>query len=188
MSEKLFTFTAGNEPSELVRTLILPAEIVEYESGLEQRNRKWLHARFRFDLRWAHPLDQVVVNSIATFSAEHGGNFESFLYLPSPGTEIDSGQAIGKGNGSRVLFKVYGNRVGSIQAFVNAASVAATYSLGNGTITFATAPASGAIITTNVSSERYVVRFLESQLNHEFFLWKLARGSQVSLIQDKGLV
>lgn len=187
MSEKLFTVSI--EPTELIRIPILPAQIVTYESGLEQRNRVWNHARFRFDLRWLFPLADVQVNSVANFFLEHGGDFEAFLFQPELySAGLGSLAVLGKGTGARTSFKTHGNRFGSAQILVDGSSVTATYSAGNALITLAAAPSSGAIVTTVVQSERFVVRFAESQVNHEFFLWKLTRGSQVSLIQDKGLV
>jgi hypothetical protein len=189
MSEKLFTFAAGDEPSTLTRRAILPAQIVTYESGLEQRNLIWIHPRFGFTLTWDSPLRDVAVNSVINFFVEHGGDLRTFLFQPelfSAGT--GSLQALGIGTGARHEYKVHGNRFGAAQVFVDGASRAATYAPGIGMITITAAPASGAVVTAWVSSERFVVRFAESTLNQEWFFWQLARGQTVTLIQDKGVV
>lgn len=191
MSTKLFTMVSdANNPTTLKRILIMPAQVVEYETGLEQRNRIWQYPRFRFDAQWQFPLSQITANSVQNFWVEHGGDFETFLVQPTdfgPGTDISTGQVLGKGNGVRTLYKVYGNRFGSAQVYVNGSSVSATYSGGNGLITMGAAPASGAVVTADVTSERYVVRFATSEHEAEFFLYQLTRGFAVTLIQDKGL-
>jgi uncharacterized protein (TIGR02217 family) len=190
VSEKVFTVAA--EASTLVRVPILPAQIVTYESGLEQRNRVWQFPRFRFDLHWEYPLSDVQVSSIMGFFIEHGGNFESFLFLPQSlgaATDVVTGQVLGKGNGTRTLYRVYGNRVGSVHAiYLDGSSTGAwTASLTNGTVTLTTAPSSGVLVTADVSSERYVVRFAEDAVQIEWVLYKLARLQTLTLLQEKGL-
>lgn len=190
MSSKLFTLVSdANNPTTLRRMAIMPAQVVEFESGLEQRNKVWTVPRFRFDLGWEFPLDDTTVNSILGFNIEHGGNYEAFLFQPAlidTGAAALSGQVLGKGNGAQVVYKTYGNRYASAQVYVDGSSVTATYSTGGATITLAVAPTSGQLVTANVTSERFVVRFDESQINHEFFLWKLTKGFQVTLVQEKG--
>ncbi len=186
-SAKLF----GPTPITLIRTPILPAQIITFESGLEQRNRVWSNPRFKFELRWKL-LDDTDTRSVMNFFMERGGNFESFLFQ-DPTAPNGSGQVLGLGTGSRTLFKIYGNRIASAAALLDGVDITATsiagvtVSLGNGTVTFATAPTSGQVVTSNVQSERYVVRFEQGQWNHEYFVWLLVREATVTLLQDKGL-
>lgn len=182
MSTKVF----GPTPSTLVRTPIYGSQIVTFESGIEQRNKIWENPRFEFELGWKI-LDETDVRSIMNFYMEHGGDFEAFLFQ-DPTAAANSGQVLGKGTGYRTLFKIYGNRAASISAYVNGGAVTYTTSLDNGTVTFAAAPASGSVITADVTSERFVVRFRDSRLNQEYFIWRLVREQRVGLLQDKGLL
>ncbi|WP_138464219.1 DUF2460 domain-containing protein [Poseidonocella sp. HB161398] len=145
-------------------------DVVTLESGHEERNQRWAHARRSWQaglgIRRADDLDDVVALWEQAAGARHSFRFRDWTDwrsgLPSePVTPLD--QPLGTGDGSAVTFqvvKVYGAlqpyarpvalpSLASLRIAVDGAELTSGWSLSatGGRVTFDSAPAPGAVLT-----------------------------------------
>lgn len=146
-------------------------QIVTLDSGAEERNGTWAASRRAYDvgygIRRADDLAQVVAFFEARMGQLHGFRFKDWADYKSCAPSQDpwaEDQRIGTGNGSNKAFqlvKVYASGAqswsrpitkpvdGTVKVAVNGAILHTgwTLNLATGVVTFATAPANGAVVS-----------------------------------------
>ncbi|MBQ0934654.1 DUF2460 domain-containing protein [Ideonella paludis] len=164
-------------------------------TGREARFRRWSYPK------WSYRLSYEVLRANAAlaelqqlvgFFNSHGGSAESWLY-EDPNDRQVTAQAFGQGDGTRKawqLVRAYGGYTepvfeldGVPTVFINGAQQT-SFSLVNGLLTFATAPAAGAALTW---TGRYFwrVRFLQDQLELNEFMRQLFELKSMEFITDR---
>lgn len=177
-------------PEELIPTYPLSLSTewktrkTDFETGAkEQRRQVWTFPRRSLDLKFT-PLTQAKLDTLWNFFNQQKGSFEPFWYfLPTKNSDgawhSYTGEYVGKGNGSSVIFELPGRSTTSQTAYVNGAVTAGTVLGGSGDagvdrIQFAAAPANGATITVNFTGQlRLRSRFGEDKMTRELFEWAL---------------
>lgn len=145
--------------------------VSEYESGMEQRDRRWLRRRFRFEI--TYPLIELtddLAQTLRAFLDRHFGRYESFLFEDWT-TLLDYGaygrrfdEHLGVGNGSRTVFGLYENTLTSAVIYLDSVpqSQGATPEVvvddATGLVTFMDPPAIGEVITADVEGGLFRVR------------------------------
>ena len=145
-------------------------DVVTLGSGREERNARWAHSRRRYDAGYGVKT-LAALSVVVAFFEERRGRLTGFRFrdrldhasaLPgAPVTPLD--QPIGTGNGATVAFqlaKTYGTgaaayrrpitkpQAGSVRiAVAGIETMAFTLDATTGTVTLATAPATGAAVT-----------------------------------------
>lgn len=163
--------------------------VTEYEGGQEQRDARWLTPRFRFDISYdlledaPRPEKMFVWQVLFDHYMDRKGRFASFHF--QDWTRADRlKEILGKGNGVRTVFKIYEDKASAITVYKNnvVQSTGFTLDLTTGKITFTAAPASGDLITADVTQGLFKVRFDMDDAAWERLLhgdWR----AQVSMLQ-----
>jgi uncharacterized protein (TIGR02217 family) len=136
----------------------------------------------------SNPNGYSELEQIVGFYNARGGSFDNFLLDPgmltgNPAASTVTGAPVGTGDGDTTVFYLLrdcGGFLDEVQApvspvviSVNGAVQASGWTLGaNGVITFAAAPASGAVITWS-GSWQWPVCFAEDSLGIEQFMYQL---------------
>jgi uncharacterized protein (TIGR02217 family) len=133
-------------------------EIVTTVSGREQRNIVWARERHRFDLSFTHRT-QAERDEINSYFRRMRGRAIGFRFL-DPADHTATDELIGTGDSSTTVFqlrKAYSAGVVEYREIskprfgvvvkVGGSIVSPTVDLASGRVTFAAAPASGAVIT-----------------------------------------
>lgn len=164
-------------------------EIVSVDGGYERRNQKWSQARRRYDARTGVASANDAALLVAFFQARAGRargfrlkDWYDFTSARDGVSAVDyADQIIGTGDGAQTLFpliKSYGSGgsvhvreikkpvAGTVRVGVDQVEVQTgwTVDLINGVVTFAQAPASGAVITAGFQFD-VPVRFDTDRLN-----------------------
>jgi uncharacterized protein (TIGR02217 family) len=161
---------------------VFSTRVASHVSGREVRAGLYAHALYEFELTFdgldssgSYPgLQLQSLQTLMGFFLTAGGQLNSFLYA-DPTDSAVSGQAIGTGDGATAVFTL-GRAIGSYyepvsyvtaitNVNVNGVTTGVTFTAPN-TITFATAPASGASITWT-GSYAFLCRFLDDQWDFE---------------------
>jgi uncharacterized protein (TIGR02217 family) len=166
--------------------------VATHPSGSEVRLALWQNCLWEFELSYdalasndAYP--GVWTNTLQTlmgFYLARGGQRGTFLFI-DPDFNTMVGQGIGAGDGTTVVFpfvRAFGGQVepvGWVTAvsaiYLDGAPVTSGWTVSGATITFASAPASGVVISADFSYG-FVCRFLEDSIDFEEFmdnLWQL---------------
>lgn len=182
-------------------------DIVSLANGREARNQRWRHSRRRYDagsgIRSAADLYAVIEFFEARSGALHGFRFRDPIDYAScrPGwvpTPLD--QALGVGDGvtrSFSLTKLYGDQAGrwqrpiakpvagSVVLAVNGAATRpgdATTDHATGLVTFAAAPAAGAVLTAGFQFD-VPVRFATDRLEVSLEAFAAGRFPAIPLME-----
>jgi uncharacterized protein (TIGR02217 family) len=166
--------------------------VAPHASGAEVRLALWQNCLWEFELSYdalasnaAYP--GVGTNSLQTlmgFYLARGGTRGTFLFI-DPDFNAMTGQGIGSGDGTTVAFpfvRTFGGQVEPVgwvtavaAVYLAGAPVTSGWTVSGNTITFATPPASGVVISADFSYG-FVCRFLEDTIDFEEFmdnLWQL---------------
>lgn len=181
-------------------------QIVELASGDEERNASWANSRRRYDAAYGIRRADDLAAVVAFFEARNGrlygfrwkdwGDYKSCL--PS-GTPSATDQAIGTGDGATASFqlvKAYTSGAqtwtraitkpvtGTITVALNGNTQASGWSVDatTGLITFATAPASGVIVSAGFEFD-VPVRFDTDQLDVTHDIERLGSITSIPLIE-----
>jgi uncharacterized protein (TIGR02217 family) len=173
--------------------------VSSHSSGREVRVGLYAHALYEFELTFdgldsAGGFPGLQSNSLQTlmgFFLSLGGQLNAFLYS-DPTDNVVSSQSIGTGNGSTTAFTLV-RSIGGYAEPVSYAVAVSGVTVGGvatsawtltapNTITFTTAPASGAAIVANVSYA-FQCRFLDDQMDFENFMSGLWTNKSVKFRQ-----
>lgn len=171
-------------------------DVVTLASGREERNSRWAHSRRRWNAGYG-VKSRADMQAVLTFFEERRGRFHSFLWRDGLDHSAE-GQAIGTGNGVLTAFQLVKRYGASFDPYVRpitkpvvatvrvwVAGVEATsgwtVSGTTGVVTFAVAPASGAI---TASFEFDVpVRFDTDRLDIELSSFDAADAPSIPVIE-----
>jgi uncharacterized protein (TIGR02217 family) len=122
------------------------------------------------------------MQQVLAFVASHAGQAQPFLFAPPDGLGQCQGASLGEGDGAAtrfVLTRLFGGFVETVQALIGAPTVylnsaalpptAFTLSILPATITFASAPPAGAILTIDFTAA-HLARFSEDDVDLEQFM------------------
>ena len=159
--------------------------ITKYESGKEQRRKKWSVPKRTYSVELKAKTD-IVTTQLWNFYNSRSGAFDTF-YFQNPNENPVSSEGFGTGNGVSTIFNLVNSPIPSGSFTVTAAGVAKTettdYTVNRltGAITFNSAVASGEALLATYNFVR-TVRFADDNLNRELFSYKLYNGT-LKLIQ-----
>ena len=166
--------------------------VAPHPSGAEVRLALWQNALWEFELSYdalasnaAYPgVWTDTLQTLMGFYLARGGARGSFLFI-DPDFNSMTGQGIGAGDGTTVAFsfvRTFGGQIEPIgwvtavaAVYLNGVATASGWTVSGNTITFASPPASGVVISADFSYG-FVCRFLEDTLDFEEFmdnLWQL---------------
>lgn len=149
-------------------------------SGSERRRKVWSYPVWHFKVAYEVLRDAPTtpdLDRLTTFFNLHAGMYAEFFFL-DPGDSTVIGQAFGTGDGVTTTFQLVRSKsfggasftepvrglIGTPTVFVGAAPVT-TFTIGSrGSITFATAPATGAALTWS-GRFLFAVRFEQDDLD-----------------------
>lgn len=167
------------------KTSIWSTKVQKSASGRELRAAYYSYPLWKFSLSY-EVLRSNALNELQTligFFNARQGSFDSFLYQDPDDHDVTD-QAFGLGDGVTTKFQLarsYGGFVEPVVAtsgtpLIYVSGVLKTptthYTLDDGLVTFATAPASGAVLTWT-GEFYYRVRFLQDSADFEKFLHQL---------------
>jgi len=180
-------------------------DIVTLASGREERNSRWAQSRRRYNAGYG-VKSRADMQAVLAFFEERRGRFHSFLWRDaldhsSNGTEapLPTDQELGTGDGVATMFqlrKKYGANfdpywrviskpvAGSVRVAVDGSEVAGGFTLdtSTGIVTFAAAPADGAIVTAGFLFD-VPVRFDVDRLDIELSSFDAAEAPSIPLIE-----
>lgn len=191
MTPPLFPTLPGQGWS-VVKTPNFSTRIASHSSGREVRASLFAHALYEFELKFdgldssgANPaLQQQSLQSLMGFWLANGGQFGTFLYV-DPTDSVVSNQVISTGDGATTEF-VLGRSIGGyyepvsyvtsiMNITVGGVSTGAYVLSAPNVLTFASAPASGAVVAASFAFA-FQCRFVEDQAEFENFmpgLWRV---------------
>lgn len=180
-------------------------EIVPLANGREERNTPWAHGRRRFDIGGALvSLDDL--HALASFFEARRGRWQAFRFrdptdwksCPPLQDVTPTDQPLGTGDGARATFqlvKVYGAGedayarpirkpvAGSVRIAVNGVEITTfTTASDTGIVTFAAAPAEGAMLTAGFQFDT-PVRFDADHLDLKIETLTSGRAPSVPLVE-----
>lgn len=129
-------------------------EVVDYESGFQQRNQVWSRPQAFVTMAY-EALSDGEKKSMQEFFARRRGRTEAFLVRdfvnPSPATEV-----FGIGDGTQTKFKVLADFASAVTTYTNGIvdSVQPTVDLFTGVVNYAAAPAKGAVLSADATNAR----------------------------------
>ena len=150
--------------------------ITKYESGKEQRRKKWSQPKRVFSVNLKGKT-KTVATQVWDFYNSRSGAFDTF-YFQNPNENPVSSERFGTGNGVSTVFSLSNSPIPSGSFTVTAAGVAKTETTdyiinrATGAITFNSAPTSGDALVSTYNFVR-TVRFAESNLSRELFNYQL---------------
>jgi uncharacterized protein (TIGR02217 family) len=180
-------------------------EIVTLSSGREERNSRWAHSRRRYNAGYG-VKSRADMQSVLAFFEERRGRFHSFLWRDaldhsSNGTEmpLPTDQELGTGDGVVTAFqlrKKYGANfdpywrvigkpvAGSVRVAVGGSEMMSGFTVdtATGILSFAAAPAEGAVITAGFLFD-VPVRFDIDRLDIELTSFDAADAPSIPLIE-----
>jgi uncharacterized protein (TIGR02217 family) len=164
-------------------------------NGTETRIALWSTPRWRFKLGYEMLRDNALneLKTLAGFFLQRQGQFDSFLYLDPDDNAVTNG-FLGTGDGTTTSFQCvrnFGgfaepitNLSGNPTVFVNGVSATNWTVSSSGLITFATAPATGAVLTVSFAFY-FRVRFATDNADFEKFMWQLWEMKSCELVSVK---
>jgi len=181
-------------------------QIVELASGDEERNASWANSRRRYDAAYGVRRADDLATVVAFFESRNGrlygfrwkdwGDYKSCL--PS-GTPAATDQVIGTGDGTNTAFQLMKTYASGAQTWIRTitkpvtGTVAVaidgivqasgwTVEISTGLVTFATAPASGASVTTGFEFD-VPIRFDTDRLDVTHDIERLGSITSIPLIE-----
>ena len=188
-------------PGQLFPALKTPlwnSKIVTAASGRERRRKQWSYPRWRFKIGHEVLRDTIgypEVQRLTAFFNAHGAQFAEFSYFDANDNSVTD-QAFGTGDGTTTTFQLL--RTGgagsilftepvrsivSCKVKVNGTPTTVTINSG-GTVTFATAPAAGAVLTWT-GIYMFLVRFEQDDMDASQLMQGLWSQSGLALITVK---
>lgn len=193
MSTEVFPILAGLE-YPVVRTPIFRTLIQETASGNETRAALQTYPRWKWTLSFNFLRDDAhdEFRTLVAFFLARQGSYDSFLFYDADDNAV-TGQPIAHGDGSTKGFQLVRSLGGFTEpvlhpvfltVYVNAVPNTNWSYSGPGFITFAAAPASGAVITADLS-HLWPVRFVADQYDFAKFMNRLWEQKKLDLISLK---
>jgi hypothetical protein len=185
--EALGEFEWAFAPNRFRIRPLMSNEMVPYKSGFEQRNLLWERPRFLIPLEY-HALTDTERKQMQEFLLRRRGIFEAFLFqnplLPNP-----AGEYFGLGNATKTKFKIMEDWAAAVTTYTNGVidSPQPTVDYFTGVVTYAAAPAQGAVLTYDATNAKYRVHFAEDYIDFDRVVhdrW----GTTVELVQEKTLI
>jgi uncharacterized protein (TIGR02217 family) len=181
-------------------------DIVTLASGREERNSRWAQSRRRYNAGYG-VKSRADMQAVLAFFEERRGRFHAFLWRDGldhssnggDGTPTSLDQALGAGDGVKTMFqltKTYGASfdpyfrpitkpvAGSVKVAVGGSEVMSGFSVDTlaGTVTFAVAPADGAVVTAGFLFD-VPVRFDIDRLDIELTTFDAADAPSIPLLE-----
>jgi len=181
-------------------------DIVTLESGREERNQRWAHARRRYNAAYGIK-SRADMQAVLSFFEERRGRFHGFLWRDGldhssnggDGTPTPFDQVIGTGDGARMAFpltKIYGASFdpylrpitrpvsGSVRVAVDGVETMSGWSVdgASGNVTFTTPPASGVLVMAGFLFD-VPVRFDTDRLDVELSSFDAAEIPSIPVIE-----
>jgi uncharacterized protein (TIGR02217 family) len=181
-------------------------DIVTLESGREERNQRWAHARRRYNAAYGIK-SRADMQAVLAFFEERRGRFHGFLWRDGLDHSSNGGdgaptpfdQELGTGDGTRTVFlltKIYGASFdpylrpitrpvsGSVRVAVAGSERMSGWSVDgtSGRVTFTTPPASGALVTAGFLFD-VPVRFDTDRLDVELSSFDAAEIPSIPVIE-----
>ena len=155
----------------------------ELGRGGFRRTDYWRYGRWEFGIDYG-VIDNDFLLDLENFRHGVKGHLTEFLFQdwtrPDPDSEV-----IGVGDGTRRLFKIWGDSFSSVTAFVNGVPAEIfSWDPDTGYILLTVAPADGALVTASITDEKFRVIFLpaESEIQN---LGGQAYAARLQFIQAK---
>ena len=195
MSSEVFPSLAGLE-YPVVRTPIFRTLIQESTSGEENRAALQLYPRWQWTLSFNFLRDDAnnEFRTLLAFFLARKGAFDSFLFNDIDDNAV-AGQPIGHGDGATTGFQLVRSLGGFTEpvlqplfatVYDNGVATSAWSYSGPGFVTFATAPASGAVITADLTY-LWPVRFLADQYDFSKFMNRLWEQKKLDFVSLKSV-
>jgi uncharacterized protein (TIGR02217 family) len=180
------------------RVVMYSTSVQTSTSGQEVRLSNWAYARYKYNLTYEFLREgsKTDLQQIAGLFGRMRGQFDTFLFAdPDPAFSLATKQTFGVGDDVTTVFRLartYGAQVSEPVAaclpgavvFANGGVVSAcTVNANAGTVTFATPPVTGAVLTWT-GAYLWRCRFEKDELSTEQFMKDLWKG-QVSFITCK---
>ena len=172
-------------------------DIVTLASGREERNSRWARSRRRYNAGYG-VKSRADMQAVLAFFEERRGRFHSFLWRDALDHSSNGPQPLGIGDGVTVAFqlsKIYGASfdpyvrpitkpvADTVQVTVDGvATTAFTVSETTGVVTFAAAPADGAVLLAEFEFD-VPVRFDTDRLDIELSSFDAADAPAIPLIE-----
>ena len=172
-------------------------DIVTLASGREERNSRWARSRRRYNAGYG-VKSRADMQAVLAFFEERRGRFHSFLWRDALDHSSNGPQPLGIGDGVTVAFqlsKTYGASfdpyvrpitkpvAGTVLVTVDGiATTAFTVSETTGVVTFAAAPADGAVLLAEFEFD-VPVRFDTDRLDIELSSFDAADAPAIPLIE-----
>ena len=185
MSDVLFPLLPGLD-WDVIKTPIFSTDVQTSVSGKETRNANWLYPKYKWQLNYNFlraDANQELQTLIGFYNARLG-QFDPFLFNDTftPDNAV-TGQQVSTGDGVTTVFQLirtFGGFTEPVTApnLVSAVSLNGTATTGysvdpaTGLVTFAVAPAAGAVITADFTYY-WRVRFLADSYDFDYFLYQL---------------
>jgi hypothetical protein len=131
---------------------------VEMMSGLIRTTQLWVYPRAFFEIQY-QVIDDLTVIDLQSFYNAVAGSLTNFLFQDwfflNPKNEI-----VAAGDGIRTQFKIFGDQFDSIVVRIaGVPTTPATTTPSTGFFTMGAPPAVGALVTVDVTNEKYRVNF-----------------------------
>jgi uncharacterized protein (TIGR02217 family) len=148
--------------------------VTEFDSGEEQRRKKWTYSHYNIRLSYYGLLSSAVGNLYEFYQARQGA-YEAFSFFDPLGASTHKGLYVGTGDGATTAFDLPGRQIASRTVYRNGTTIATTVSTAAGTdgvdsLRFSTPPTSTQVLTCDiVGTLRVRCRFAEDRLSKSYF-------------------
>jgi len=185
----------------VAKTPTWATKIATASSGRERRRKAWSYPRWQFKVSYEVLRDLPAtpdLERLAAFFLLHGGQYQEFFFF-DPGDNTVAAQRFGIGDGVTTKFQLIrsmafgsatfsepvGGVLGTPTVFADAAPVA-SFTVGpRGSITFASAPAAGKVLTWT-GRFMFVCRFDDDALEFNQMMQSLWSQDGLSFTTTKG--
>jgi len=184
-------FVSGTLPKKTMFKTLITA----FETGKEQRRKKWAFPRREFGLNYKRVV-RGSFKDIWKFYHERSGAYEAF-WLIDPSFDYWYGEFLGYGNGTQTYFDLKSvstdQETLTVSVYVDGVSSAFTFVSGSGQggcdrVIMGVAPETGTIVTADFYGKlRIPARFLQDELTRELAEY-LFYNSQIPVIEDKSIL
>jgi hypothetical protein len=150
-----------------MRRIAGATEVVEYVSGFRQANKLWERGRYGFRFRY-DSLTDAEREAMEELHSQHWGAWKPLL-IRDPIKANYTAKFFGMGNGFATKFKLHCDWAMVVTTSTNGIvdSPQPTIDYFTGVVTYAAAPAYGAILRADVTDARYRVYFVQDELDFQ---------------------
>jgi hypothetical protein len=170
-----------------MRRIAGATEVVEYVSGFRQANKLWERGRYGFRFRY-DTLTDAEREAMEELHSQHWGAWKALL-IRDPVKVNYTAKFFGMGDGLTTKFKLHCDWAMAATTSTNGVvdSPQPTIDYFTGVVTYAAAPAFGAILRADVTDARYRVYFAQDELDFQRVTHE-RWGVEVEFIEEKTML